>query len=772
MSTLIIVESPAKAKKIQTYLSKDYTVLSSYGHICNLDRKKGQNAVEVDNNFNLIFSNLPDKKQVISKLIAANKKVKNVIIATDEDREGEAIGYHLIKLLKLDLKNTPRIIFNEITKDAIINAIKNPEKLRMNFVNAQFGRMALDHIVGFRLSPLLWKNIKGPVGLSAGRVQSLVVKLIIDREIKIDNFKEEGFYKIIGEFIYNSNVITAQIKDHIENYMKILKLSLGQIFLIKNIEEKKIERKPPPPYTTSSLQQDISSSLNISTKQVMQIAQNLYEDGHITYHRTDSVNLSKDFLTKSKNYIIKEFGTKYSNVKNFKNNSTNAQEAHEAIRPTKVECKSLNTNELKNKVYNYIWKRAIASQMSNQIINNIILHIGIDKYEEIFITSIEETLFEGFKILYNHKENKELIKLFKKCKIGDKLTYKTIKAEQQFTNTPDRYTEATLVKNLEKKGIGRPSTYASMIEKVQDKKYIIKANIKGKKRQLTNYFIDNKKLYEEKVEKEEGVKKNKLVSTDLGKRINKFLVSNFGDSKDTELMNYNFTANLEMQLDLVLEDKIKWKTILKNFYKDFFPIYNKLNMSSSKQSNDFDEGRFIGNHPKTNERITVRVGQYGKVAQIGEYSKTKKTKPKFINIENFDLDTVTLDDILEKEQFPKKIGRYQDNDIIIFDGQYGYYIKWNGNNCSMYNSEKKNIDSINQEKGIEIIKRKLNSKKGPLKTLLGGKVTINESKFESKNKHYLTYKEGFGKPTYISIPNNIDIAEIDDIFVKRLLKLK
>ena len=766
MSTLIIVESPAKAKKIQSYLGKDYIVLSSYGHICNLDIKKGIDAVEVKNNFKLNFSNLSDKTKIISQLKNAHKKVKEVIIATDEDREGEAIGYHLMRLLKLDIENTKRIVFNEITKKAIIRAIKNPDKLRMNFVNAQFGRMALDHIVGFHISPLLWKNINGPRGLSAGRVQSLVVKIIIDREIKIEDFTEKEFYKISGEFYNKSNkIIKAFIKEDLDDFMRILKLSIGQIFYIDNIQNKKGERKSPPPYTTSSLQQDISSHCGISTKQVMNIAQKLYEEGHITYHRTDSVNLSKEFLVNCKEYVIQKYGVKYSNIKNFKNNSSNAQEAHEAIRPTKIETTSLKNNDIKNRVYTLIWKRAVASQMSNHIINNILISIITNKYKEKFISNVEETIFDGFKILYNHKDDKELISLFKKLKVGDDLNYKIIRAEQTFTNTKDRYTESSLVKDLERKGIGRPSTYASMIEKVQDRKYILKTDIKGKKRKITNYFIDEKKLYEEKKEIEEPIKKNRLISTKLGREINKFLIDNFGDKNNNSLMNYNFTADLETHLDLVLDGDVNWKDILKNFYKDFFPIYNKLNMSSSKNSDtSFDKGRLVGNHPENGKPIYVRIGKYGPLAQIGEGSKT--VKPKYINLKDCDLDTITLEEILQKGKYPKIIGKYKGDDIFLLESKYGFCIKWNGGFYSLYDNEKEDLDSIDEEKGIEVIERKKNKSKKPLKVLMDGRAMVLEGPYGI----YIRYvsREGDGKN--FKIPKNLSVDDIDDDLIKKLIK--
>lgn len=765
MTTLIIVESPAKAKKIQTYLGKDYIVLSSYGHICNLDIKKGKDAVEVDNNFKLNFSNLSDKKKVITQLKTASKKVKEVIIATDEDREGEAIGYHLIKLLKLDINETKRIIFNEITKPAILKAISNPEKLRINFVNAQFGRMALDHIVGFHLSPLLWKNINGPKGLSAGRVQSLVVKIIINREMKIDDFTEDCSYKISGDFLYKNNSIKAIMKNDISDFKKILKASIGQKFVIDSIKNNDIERKAPPPYTTSTLQQDISSQCNISTKQVMNIAQKLYEEGYITYHRTDSLNLSGDFLKDCEDYINKIYGEKYSETKHYKTKSSNAQEAHEAIRPTDLSRTSLTDNDIKSRVYILIWKRTVASQMSNQLINNIVITLKTVKYKEQFISNVEETIFNGFKILYNHKEDKDLVGLFKKLKEGYELDYKIIRADQTFSNSSDRYTESALVKDLEKKGIGRPSTYASMIEKVQDCKYVLKTDIIGKKRKLINYYIDQTKLYQEEKEIEEATKKNRFVSTKLGREINTFLTKNFGEEDDNELMNYNFTANLETHLDSVLEGDVIWTDVLKNFYKDFFPIYNKLNMSSSDKKDTFDKGRLVGVHPENKKPIYVRIGKFGPLAQIGEGSKT--VKPQYINLTGCDLDSITLDDILNKAKYPKKIGKYKGDDILLLESKYGFCIKWNGGFYSLYDNEKENLDIIDEDKGVEVIERKTKKEaKKPLKILMNGRAEVLEGPYGN----YIRYVSREGENKNIKIPKGVKLSEIDDDFVKGCIK--
>lgn len=748
---LIIVESPAKAKKIQTFLGKDYIVLASYGHIRNL--KKNDKAIDVET-LKMTFEILNDKKQIVKNLISTKKKCDEVIIATDEDREGEAIGYHLIKELNLDIKNTKRIIFNEITKTAIKKAIENPKLLRINYVYSQFARMAIDHIVGFRLSPLLWENINGPMGLSAGRVQSLIVKLIIDIEEKIKEFKERSFYKISG--LFNTN-IKANIKEEIKDYLNILKLSIDAKFYIQNIINKEVDIKTPPPYTTSTMQQDISRNLNLTSKQIMDIAQNLYENGYITYHRTDSVNLSLDFIKNSKLFIEQKYGNEYSKSKQFSSN-TNSQEAHEAIRPTKINVIE-HPDNFKNKIYQLIWKRAVASQMSNQKINRIQLNIANDKYKNIFVSTVDEVLFLGFKILYNSKIDNTLSNLYKTFKINDVLKYDYIKAEQTFTNSEEEYTESNLIKTLEKKGIGRPSTYASIIEKIQKKGYVKKTTIKMKERDVTNYILKDK-IYEEKTKLKISDKKNRFVSTNLGREVNTYLVNNFEDV----IMNYEFTLKLENDLEEIFNGKISWKEIIRNFNKDFLLIYNKLKMNSIKKNKFEDNNRNIGKYPNTDLDVIVRHGKFGPIAQIGD-----NEDKKFINLTDYDISTITLeevlkieqklkgkllgkhpdgrniflryakygpvaqigdknnvvyiklsddeiknitlDEVLKKAKYPKNLGKYNSNDIILMEGRYGFCIKYNNGFYSLFNNEKENIDEIDLNKGIEIIKRQIEYKK-------------------------------------------------------------
>lgn len=761
MSILVIVESPAKAKKIQGFLGKDYKVLSSYGHIRALKRE--MNAIEPDNNFKMNFETIKDKSKLVKDLKLYKKKCKEVIIATDEDREGEAIGWHLMNILSLDIKTTKRIIFNEITKSAILKAIKEPIKLRMNFVNSQFARMSLDHLVGFRLSPLLWNNVKGAV--SAGRVQSIILKLIIDKEKEIEDYKQDSFFKISGDFYKDNkdNLIPANIEIEIEDYLDILKKSMNTTFSISSIKIVKKERSPPPPFTTSTLQQESCKALNVNSSVITKIAQTLYDEGIITYPRTDSVNLSDDFIKNTKSYIEENYGKEFSKMRNY-TNKNNSQEAHEAIRPTNLNNLSLN-NEYKNKLYKLIWKRAVASQMANENYESIVVEIKNENYKEHFISKIENTVFKGYKILYNVKQDENIIKFYKSLNKDDILKYKEINATEKIKKLPDRYSESTLIKDLEKKGIGRPSTYSSLIETVFKRNYLVKSNIKGKTKSIINYSLieDNTKIIKEKHDIKLNESKNKMVSTELGRNVNKYLCDNF----EKILLNYNFTAELEKNLELVLKDELNYLDLLKNFYKDFYIIYSKLEMenkekfSIEKKKKTFDSGRLIGNHPETNEPIYVRVAKYGPVAQIGEYERGKKLL--FVKLNDDNLDNVTLEDVLKKMEYPKYLGDYNGRKIHLAERKFGFCICYNDECFSLYQSEKDNLDSIDKDKAIEIIQRK--TKKKPLKVLMNGRAEVLEGPYGT----YVRYVQNSGKERNISIPKDIDLSNIDDDLINSII---
>ena len=761
MSILVIVESPAKAKKIQGFLGKDYKVLSSYGHIRAL--KKETNAIEPDNNFKMNFETIKDKSKLVKDLKLYKKKCKEVIIATDEDREGEAIAWHLMNILSLDIKTTKRIIFNEITKSAILKAIQEPIKLRMNFVNSQFARMSLDHLVGFRLSPLLWNNVKGAV--SAGRVQSIILKLIIDKEKEIEDYKQDSFFKISGDFYKDSKdyLIPANIEIEIEDYLDILKKSMNTTFSISSIKIVKKERSPPPPFTTSTLQQEGCKILNVNSSVITKIAQTLYDEGIITYPRTDSVNLSGDFIKNTKSYIEENYGKEFSKMRNY-TNKNNSQEAHEAIRPTNLNNLSLN-NEYKNKLYKLIWKRAVASQMANENYESIVVEIKNENYKEHFISKIENTVFKGYKILYNVKQDENIIKFYKSLNKDDILKYKEINATEKIKKLPDRYSESTLIKDLEKKGIGRPSTYSSLIETVFKRNYLVKSDIKGTTKSIINYSLieDNTKIIKENQKIKLNESKNKMVSTELGRNVNKYLCDNF----EKILLNYNFTAELEKKLELVLKDELNYLDLLKNFYKDFYIIYSKLEMenkekfSIEKKKKTFDSGRLIGNHPETNEPIYVRVAKYGPVAQIGEYERGKKLL--FVKLNDDNLDNVTLEDVLKKMKYPKYLGDYNGRKIHLAERKFGFCICYNDECFSLYQSEKDNLDSIDKDKAIEIIQRK--TRKKPLKVLMNGRAEVLEGPYGT----YVRYVQNSGKERNISIPKDINLSNIDDDLINSII---
>ena len=754
---LIIVESPAKGNKIQKILDDSYKkglycVIASYGHIRSL--KCNNNSINVSD-WGMKFVN--DKHKIIKQLKILSKD-KEVILASDEDREGEAIAWHLKEIL--NLKNPKRIVFHEITKKAILNAIKNPISINMNMVNSQLARQTLDFVIGVGaidnknneypgLSPLLWNNINGPSGLSAGRVQSPIIKLIYSLEEKIANTKTLDFFKIEGKFI-KGRILQANINKNFndKSSLEILRLSVEANFNISNIINTRGERKPHPPYITSTLQQD-ASKIGLSTKVIMNISQKLYENGYITYHRTDSFNLSSEFIKSASVFIDEKYGIKYISIKKYKNKG-GSQEAHEAIRPTNIN--RLVVKKEWNKVYQLIWKRVISSQMSNQVINNIDVLIKSDNYEEVYHSMVTEELFPGFKILYREeKNNKTLIDFYKTLKIGMDLKYKKIVAIQTNSTKPDYYTESSLVKVLDKKGIGRPSTYATMIAKVQEKGYILKKNIIGSSIDRINYFIQSgdKNINKEVKKHKEVDKKNRLMVSPLGKKIILFLDNHFKDN----VMNYLYTANMEKALDLIAVDELKKNDFLRKCFKEFNSIISKLNMS---KPGNIDKGRLIGNHPVSKEPIIVRVAKFGPVAQIGEYKKGKKLR--YINIDkDIKLEDVTLEYILSKE--PRVVGKYHDNDILLKEAKYGWCLYCDSKYYSLSDDEKENLDKITEESAISIIRRIKKSKK-PLKTLLNGKAIIKEGPYGV----YLNYN---GKN--ISIPKTISLEDLDDNFISKLI---
>ena len=679
--TLVIVESPGKIKKISSYLGDDYIVKASFGHCRDLDKKTL--SIEVENNFNPLYIVIPDKRKVISELKNEAKKCKEVILAADEDREGEMIAASLRDLL--NLKNPKRIVFHEITKKAINDAVNNPTVINDNMVMAQQTRRLLDRLVGYKISPLLWKKFQGQS--SAGRVQSVVIKIIIDKETEINNSISNPYFKTMGIFSFkgkklNTTLICNKELYKFENESEIKaflnKLNSSMCCKTVNITNKESTRKPQAPFITSTLQQDASTKFHYNSKKTMMLAQKLYEAGMITYMRTDSTNLSGEALKGCKQYIESNYGEIYHKQRTYSKNSKNAQEAHEAIRPTKLNVPEFNNLGAEcGKLYNLIWKRTMASQMADAKIN--VMTIFIDIFinnksilpnKAFFVTNYENIMFDGFLLLYNnHESDNEKGKI--NINLNDIVDYNSIKVSEEYTKPPLRYNEAGLIKYLEKNGIGRPSTYASIMSKIMDKEYVVSKDIDGILKDsrifsvLKSSLNKNNKIKSEKKEIKIGSEKNKLIPTETGININKFLCENFNT-----IMDIQFTAKLEKLLDKIATGKAIWYNILASYYDMFNPMVEKLSQSLKKIDNTNKTDKFIGNHPENGEEIYSMVGKYGLCVKIKENDKWK-----FSSIKEYKQDEITLEIAVEALEYPKYIGKINKTPVYLNKGQYGLYFK-------------------------------------------------------------------------------------------------
>jgi DNA topoisomerase I len=683
---LVIVESPAKAKKIQKILGSNYIVMSSIGHIRNL---KGKNeGVEVDKDFKPVFEISKDKRGQYNKLKTASSNCSKIILATDEDREGEAIAWHLAVLLKVNLKEKNRITFNEITKKAIMKAVTNPRKVDMDLVNAQKSRQIEDYIIGYELSPLTKKFVNGK---SAGRVQSSVNKMVCQREEKINNFKRKDYFHTTGTF--NDDSVKAKLNKKIEGKDEISKFIENCIdakFIIKDLNMKECKRKPPAPFTTSTAQIEIGKRFKVPVKMIMNVLQNLYQDGKITYHRTDSTALSNDIMKEIKGFVNERFGKKYLKMRKYNTKTKCAQEAHEAIRPTSIQRENLEAeyDDISSKIYRLIWKRTVASQMSDMEYEKYTMNISISNRDELFIANAEKVLFDGYTRLYNDKIKDEDAdaddeepenSIFTGLKKGDVLKYTRIICKQKMTNPVPRFTEPTLVSEMKKLGIGRPSTYASMISKVQERKYVEKKNIPGEKMEM-----DTIELYKDKVKVTQnnemiGKEKGKLMPTELGMNNYKFLEENF-----KKLLEYKYTAGLEEELDKIANGNEKSLQVLKRFYGDFHPIVSKLRSEKCDNKSGGGEGpdkRLVGKDIGTGKNIYAYEGRYGQVLQVGENDDKEK---RYVQIDKheggYNVDSINEIEANNLTQFPKNLGKHEGNDIIVTKGKYGYYLKHNGSN--------------------------------------------------------------------------------------------
>ncbi len=665
---LVIVESPAKAKTIEKFLGKDYEVHSSFGHIADLPSK--ELGVNVEGDFLPKYVVSSDKKDIVKKLKNLAKKAETVWLASDEDREGEAIAWHLSESLELKKDNTKRIVFHEITKPAILKAIDNPREIDYNLVNAQQARRVLDRLVGYELSPVLWRKVKG--GLSAGRVQSVSVRLIVEREREALGFKATASYRIDAEFSAKGKRFKAKLPKNFsskEEALAFVEKNIGANFKVANLTTKPAKKSPAAPFTTSTLQQEAARKLYFSVSKTMNMAQRLYEAGHITYMRTDSVNLSTLAQKGATEEIITAYGKEYSKTRQYKGKAKGAQEAHEAIRPTNFANHTVDAEHDQQRLYELIWKRAIASQMSDAQLERTNVRIDADKHSEVFTANGEMIKFEGFLKVYlegNDDEDEEQDGILPAMKTNDILNNGYIKATERFTRPPSRYTEASLVKKLEELGIGRPSTYAPTISTIQNRKYIIKGEHEGELRAYSQILLKDSKIKEVQLEEKIGSNKGKLTPTDVGMVVNDFLVAHF-----STILDYNFTAKVEENFDEIAAGNEEWTHMMKSFYNDFHPIVEDVALNAEREVGE----RILGKDPESGKPVSVRLGKFGPMVQIG--SVEDEEKPRFASLSpGQTLSSLTFEEAMDLFKLPKDLGMYKDESVIVSNGRFGPYIKY------------------------------------------------------------------------------------------------
>ena len=700
IENLVIVESPAKAKTIERFLGENYVVKSSFGHIRDLEKK--DLGIDIEHNFQPKYEISPDKKAIVKELKQLAKEAKTVWLASDEDREGEAIAWHLFEVLGLKNENTKRIVFHEITKDAILHAINNPRDIDKNLVDAQQARRVLDRLVGFEVSPVLWKKVKP--SLSAGRVQSVAVKLIVEREREINHFVEQKYYKVTGTFETkdangNSVPLKAELSERFstqEETVNFLEHCKKAAFSVSNVETKPGSRKPAPPFTTSTLQQEASRKLGFSVSQTMAVAQKLYEQGHITYMRTDSVNLSQLAIGAAKAVICNTLGEKYSKPRNFATKTKGAQEAHEAIRPTYMDKESISGDKNEQQLYSLIRKRTLASQMAEAELEKTTITIAITGEKHTFEAVGEVIIFDGFLKVYmesfdDEKEDDEAA-LLPAIHKGDQLQRSLIQALEQYTTHPPRYTEASLVKKMEALGIGRPSTYAPTITTIQNRGYILRESRDGTERQLDQIDLKGQDIKVKKISRIFGAEKKKLFPSDIGMVVTDFLSNYF-----TNIMDYNFTANAEDALDHIAEGEVEWQSMIGTFYQPFHANVEKTLKESERNTG----ARELGKDPQTGETVSVRIGRFGPMAQIGEGESVRYAGL----LKGQLMETITLEEALDLFKFPRQLGEFEEKPVSVGIGRFGPYIKHN----QLFVSLKKGVDdpgTITLETAIERINEK------------------------------------------------------------------
>ena len=732
-SNLVIVESPAKAKTIEKYLGKDFKVTSCYGHI--RDLAKDDKSIDKENGFLPSYIPSPDKKKVIKELQSLKKKSSKVYLATDDDREGEAIAWHLKEILKLDEDDYERIVFREITKKAVLNSLESPTKINMDLVNAQQARRVLDRLVGFEISPILWKKIKR--GLSAGRVQSVAVKFVVDRENEISIFSPESSFKTTAIFSINNDNFTAELSKRFSNKEeseKFLNECIDTTFKVKDIEKKPSKRSPSSPFTTSTLQQEASRKIGFSPSLTMSTAQRLYEAGHITYMRTDSVNLSDEALESSKSTIINNFGNGYYKRRVYKTKSDSAQEAHEAVRPTNFNNDNAGKNDTEKKLYNLIWRRTLASQMSEAQFERTVVSISNGK-TETFKSSGEVMVFDGFLKLYNEKT--ENTKLLPKLEKNSALSCIEILCKEVFTKHPPRYSEASLIKKMEDSGIGRPSTFAETVRKIKDREYVVKEERDGKIIKSKELRLVSNNISEEIKEEKTGFEKNKIYPTNMGMFVTEFLNENFNSS----FMDYSFTAKTENQLDQIAYKGRNWNDMIEEFYK----IFSKLskNVPEERYQLEKELGEFDG------KKMIARVAKFGPVIQIGEKEDSEEGFPKYFNMSSEQLIRhISINEALDiinqkKENNSLPVFEYDKGSIELKNGRYGFYVRFNDKNYKIDKEKYPEPKKITKEDAIDIVNTPVEKSKDILKEFDNG-LQIRMGKY--------------GKPPYLLAVRGTDIG--------------
>ena len=698
LKNLVIVESPAKAKTIEKFLGTDYKVLSSYGHIRDLHKKDF--SIDIEHDFKPIYEIPAEKKELVATLKKNAKSAETVWLASDEDREGEAISWHLYETLGLKPDNTKRIVFHEITKSAILNAIDNPRSIDMALVDAQQARRVLDRIVGFELSPVLWRKIKR--GLSAGRVQSVAVRLIVEREKEIENFKTETYYRVVAEFSHQGHSIRTELSRRLASEAEareFLEACKNATFEVADIQVKELKKSPAAPFTTSTLQQEANRKLGFSVAQTMSIAQKLYEAGHITYMRTDSLNLSGIAIHAISEEIKANMGEQYLRVRKYHTTSKGAQEAHEAIRPTYIDKHSISGTVAERRLYDLIWKRAVASQMSEAIVEKTNVSIAISGRKETFVASGEMVKFDGFLKVYIESSDDDDATapegLLPRLEKGDILNAENISASMRYTQHPPRFNEATLVKKLEELGIGRPSTYAPIISTIIAREYVVKGEKEGTPRPYTTLTLADGNILTANLTENVGAEKGKLIPTDTGRVVNDFLEEYFPN-----IMNYNFTAGIEERFDEIAEGKLRWQNEIANFYKPFHESVEKI--ANLRLEHRVGE-RILGNDPVSGRVVSVKIGRFGPLVQIG--TTDDADKPLFASLpSDKSVNSITLDEALELFKLPRTLGEFEGKEVVVSAGRFGPYVKHDGKYVSIPASL--SPLSITLEEAQELIEKK------------------------------------------------------------------